>query len=78
MTITSYKKNKFDEAIKYFTKSFEINHTKVDALYNRAACYVQKTEYLKACYDWAKLTELGQKRSEKLLKENCVIKKNKN
>ncbi|MDO5979192.1 tetratricopeptide repeat protein [Flavivirga spongiicola] len=76
--LSSFQKDKFDEAIKYFTKSFEINHTKVDALYNRAACYVQKTEYLKACYDWARLAELGQKRGEKLLKENCVIEKTKN
>lgn len=74
MGIQSYQKNEFKQAIEYFTKSYNTNHTLVESLYNRAFCYYQLKEYDKACIDWKILEMLGQKRAVKLFNENCIIK----
>ena len=74
MGIQSYQKNEFKQAIEYFTKSYNTNHTLVESLYNRAFCYYQLKEYDKACIDWKILEILGQKRAIKLFNENCIIK----
>lgn len=69
--IESYQSENYTLAIKHFSKSYELNHTKVDALYNRAACYIQLNQLDKACDDWKTLSELGQKTGEKLYLQNC-------
>jgi len=73
--IRSYERKDMKNAITYFSKAFESNHTLVDALYNRALCYYESKEFNKACYDWKKLIDLGQKRADVLFKDHCIIKK---
>ena len=73
--IDYYNAKDYKNAIKDFTKSFESNHTLVDALYNRAICYYENKQYLKACLDWKTLSDLGQKRAQKLFEENCELKR---
>jgi len=73
--IKYYINKDYKNAIKNFTKSFESNHTLVDALYNRALCYYDTKQYLNACLDWKILSDLGQKRAEKLFNENCELKR---
>ena len=69
--VESYKSGDYKLAMEYFTKSFELNHTKVDALYNRAASYLELKQYNKACTDWKTLLKLGQKRGERLYLQYC-------
>ncbi|KXN98708.1 hypothetical protein LS48_09090 [Aequorivita aquimaris] len=69
--LESFQAGNYENAINYFTKSFELNHTKVEALYNRAATYLLLEKYDEACLDWKKLKDLGQKEGEKLFNENC-------
>jgi len=68
--ILSYQKEKYEQAIEYFTKSYNSNHTLVESLYNRAYCYYQLKEYDKACMDWGMLDSLGQRKAKELLKKN--------
>tara|TARA_R110002124_G_scaffold286466_2_gene467497 strand:+ start:92 stop:1147 length:1056 start_codon:yes stop_codon:yes gene_type:complete len=67
----SFQLGNYEDAINYYTESFELNHTKVEALYNRASAYIKLERYEQACSDWKKLKDLGQKQGEKLYHENC-------
>jgi tetratricopeptide (TPR) repeat protein len=71
--IIYYNSNKFDEAIQHFSKSYNINPTLIDALYNRAATYHRINKIKKACEDWKELSDLGQMEGSKLYKSKCKI-----
>ena len=67
----SYQNKDYDNSIKNFTKSYELDPKNIDALYNRAAIYYETGKLELACKDWNELSELGQKRGIELLRNNC-------
>ncbi len=69
--IKSYQNKDYENSIKNFTKSYELDPKNIDALYNRAAIYFKTGELESACKDWNELSKLGQKRGIELLKNNC-------
>tara|TARA_R110002050_G_scaffold300510_1_gene470237 strand:+ start:1106 stop:2155 length:1050 start_codon:yes stop_codon:yes gene_type:complete len=71
--IASYESRDFESAITNFTKSYEWDHSFLDALYNRAASYYENEQLDSACSDWKKLKELGQINGELLYNTNCEI-----
>jgi hypothetical protein len=64
-------KNKFEEAIIYFTKCIEQDSLYLDAYYNRAYTNYTINNLDKACLDWHYLKELGQKSAEKYYFQMC-------
>lgn len=69
--IRCYQNKDYENSIKNFTKSYELDPKNIDALYNRAAIYYEAGKLELACKDWNELSELGQKRGIELLKNNC-------
>ncbi len=69
--ISSYQSKDYENSIKNFTKSYELDPKNIDALYNRAAIFFEIEKLELACKDWNELSELGQKRGIELLKKNC-------
>jgi len=69
--LANYQNKKYELAIKNFTKNYELDSSQIDALYNRALIFYTMGQKDKACDDWAKLKELGQKKGEKHYQEFC-------
>lgn len=71
MGIEYYNNNQLELAIENFTKSYEVNHTLIDALYNRAASYYNLGKFKEACQDWKTLNNLEQVEGAKMYRNKC-------
>ena len=69
--IIAFQDNKFDKALKYFIKSYEIDNRKIDALYNIVAIYSLKNDNINACIYLKKLKDLEQTEGTKIYNEKC-------
>lgn len=69
--LANYQNEKYELAVKNFTKSYELNPFRIDAIYNRAAIYQAMGNMEKACEDWKHLADLEQKDALKYLDEHC-------
>lgn len=69
--IKAYQNKDYENSIKNFTKSYELDPINIDALYNRAAILFETGNQELACKDWNVLAKLGQKNGIELLKNNC-------
>ena len=69
--LRAFDRNDFSSAINFFSQSYDIDHTFIDALYNRATSYYSNNQLNMACIDWKRLKELGQKNGERYYLENC-------
>jgi tetratricopeptide (TPR) repeat protein len=65
------KLEKYNEALEYFNKSIEINPGSAFAYGNRGALYYQTGNKQKACADWQRSAELGNKRANQILLKYC-------
>ena len=70
--IIAYQDKKYDKAIKFFEKSYEIDNRKIDALYNIAAIYSLKNDKTNMCGCLKKLKDLEQTEGSKQYDENCL------
>lgn len=69
--ISAYEEKKYLKAIEYFTESYRIDPKNIDALYNKAAIYLESGDKENACNTWEKLLELGQVTGKQLYDNNC-------
>lgn len=69
--LDDFTNKRYEKAIINFSKSYEIDYTFLDALYNRATTYYLNNQLDKACSDWKKLKEFGQIKAIKLLEQYC-------
>ncbi|UHO38885.1 hypothetical protein H5J24_01485 [Chryseobacterium capnotolerans] len=58
--LKAIQNNKYDKAIQYFNKSYEIDHRKIDALYNIANIYSFQKDNINECKYLQKLKDLEQ------------------
>jgi|SRR5690606_4842250 len=70
--IKAIQDNKYDRAINYFSKSYEIDNRKVDALYNIANIYLFKKDFTNECIYLQKLRDLEQVEGIKRYNEKCA------
>jgi tetratricopeptide (TPR) repeat protein len=70
--LKSYENKKYDKAINFFEKSYEVDNRKVDALYNIASIYALLNDKLNLCKYLEKLKDLEQTEGIKLYNENCL------
>lgn len=70
--VSYLKSNKFDKAIDLFNKGFELNPTKVDALYNIVSIYSKLKDTDNMCLTLKRLKELEQTDGTKLYNEYCT------
>ena len=63
---------KYEKAIEYFNKGYELNNRKVDALYNIVSIYSQLKDKNNMCLTLKKLKDLEQVDGTKLYNEYCV------
>jgi len=69
--LAALKKLQYEKAIQFFTEAYELNHTLIDALYNRAYCYSNLGDLEKACRDWQLLHDLNQTEGKSLYLTYC-------
>ncbi len=69
--IDAFNKNRYSEALQFFTDSFKIDAENLDALYNKAVVYFHTQDFANACLIWKELKDLGQIRAEKLIEKHC-------
>lgn len=69
--LNAYNNKNYRKAISNFSRSYEIDPSFIDALYNRATTYLEINELKSACNDWLELKNLGQTTGELLYLQNC-------
>jgi len=70
--IIAYQDKKYEKAIDFFMKSYEIDNRKIDALYNIAAIYSLLKDKINMCECLKKLKDLEQTEGTKQYNENCL------
>jgi tetratricopeptide (TPR) repeat protein len=65
------REGKYYEAIEKYSIAILINSKDIDALFNRAAAYSKSGNKEKACEDWKRASELGDKEAKGLFEKNC-------
>lgn len=70
--IIAYQNKKYNKAIEFFMKSYEIDNRKIDALYNTAAIYSLLNDKINWCQCLKKLKDLEQTEGTKQYNENCL------
>jgi len=65
-----YSENKFEQAIKVYDESIKLNPNP-DAIFNRAAAYLQLNNIEKACKDWMSIYMKGENTTYQYLVEYC-------
>ncbi len=69
--LNAYQNKNYRLAITHFSKSYLIDPSFIDALYNRATTYLEIDEIKSACSDWLELKKLGQTKGKVLYLQNC-------
>lgn len=69
--ISYFQNKKFEKAIEFFNKGYELNTSKVDALYNIVSIYSQLKDNDNMCLTLKKLKDLEQVDGTKLYNEYC-------
>lgn len=69
--IKAIQDNKYDKAIQYFNKSYEIDNRKIDALYNIANIYSYQKDNINECKYLQKLKDLEQTEGIKSYNLKC-------
>lgn len=69
--VKAIQDSKYDKAINYFNKSYEIDTRKIDALYNIANIYLFKKDLINECIYLQKLKDLEQVEGIKRYNEKC-------
>lgn len=69
--LNAYQNKNYGLAISNFSKSYDVDPSFIDALYNRAATYFFIGELNNACNDWLELKNLGQTNGKLLYLQNC-------
>lgn len=70
--LEAYENKKYEKAINFFIKSYEVDNRKIDALYNIASIYAFLNDKLNLCKYLEKLKDLEQTEGIKLYNENCL------
>lgn len=70
--IIAYQNKKYEKAIDFFMKSYEIDNRKIDALYNVASIYSLINDKTNMCQCLKKLKDLEQTEGTKQYNENCL------
>ncbi|MNQ86579.1 hypothetical protein D3C85_1017770 [compost metagenome] len=70
--IIAYQNKKYENAIDFFMKSYEIDNRKIDALYNVASIYSLINDKTNMCQCLKKLKDLEQTEGTKQYNENCL------
>ncbi|MFK7031519.1 tetratricopeptide repeat protein [Flavobacterium oreochromis] len=70
--IKAFQEKKYENAIEFFKKSFEIDPRKIDALYNIVSIYSLLNDKTNRCAYLKKLYDLEQTEGIKMYKENCI------
>lgn len=70
--MNAYQNLKYDEAIEFFMKAYEIDNRKIDALYNVADIYSLLNDKINRCQCLKKLKDLEQTEGTKLYNDNCL------
>lgn len=61
----------FEEAALWFGAVLESNEKDLDALFNRAICYLKTNDIKSACKDWERAAKLGDPDAPTLIQKNC-------
>lgn len=72
--IIAFQDKKYEKAIIFFEKSYEIDNQKIDALYNIAAIYSLLNDKTNMCDCLKKLKDLEQVQGTKQYNDNCLNK----
>jgi tetratricopeptide (TPR) repeat protein len=70
----AFQDKKYEKAIGFFEKSYEIDNQKIDALYNIAAIYSLLNDKTNMCICLKKLKDLEQVQGTKQYNDNCLNK----
>ncbi len=70
--VSFMQNQKYEKAIEYFNKGYELNNTKVDALYNIVSLYSQLKDKDNMCLTLKRLKDLEQTDGTKLYNEYCI------
>lgn len=70
--IIAYQNKKYEKAIDFFMKSYEIDNRKIDALYNVASIYSLINDKTNMCQCLKKLKDLEQTEGTKQYNKNCL------
>jgi len=65
------KLEKYNDALEYFNKAIKINPGNASAYGNRGTLYYQTGNKQKACTDWQRSAELGNKRANQIFLKYC-------
>ena len=69
--IATYNLGQFDDAIKDYSKSLELNPKNARAYYNRGVTYYRLNNKVNSCADWQKASQLGLKEGSDMYGKYC-------
>ena len=69
--INAYLNKNYQKAIDFFSYSYKYDPKNLEAIYNKAAVYLEIGDKENACVVWKEISDLGQMNAKILIQEHC-------